>query len=85
MMDTRVRTYAQQKAALTRITNKAKAHGRDVPTDIVEAVKNEIRRAMREWDSREGQFTYGWPDDWARWQRALHDLPGELWTDMRSL
>ena len=50
------RTYAQQKAALTR----ALRTGPD-------AVLAECRRARAEWDA-----SY-WPDDWARWQRALWD------------
>lgn len=80
-----VRSYAQQKAALTRVMKLVPKGTLDVPADVVDKVKAEIRRTMAEWDSREGQFNYGWPDDWARWQRALNDLPGELWTEMRDL
>lgn len=66
------RTYAQQKAALTRALNK--------PEDVrAAAVLKEAQRAVREW----GQ---AWPDDWSRWQRALSDTrPWDDRIDLESL
>lgn len=57
-----VRSYAQQKAALTRAIKKGHL-----------AVVDETRRAVTEWDSKQAPFTHGWPDDWSRWQRAMDD------------
>ncbi len=59
-----VRSYAQQKAALTRA----------IKTGDQSKVRAECKRARDEWDSRQPPFKYGWPDDWARWQRALDDV-----------
>ena len=50
--------YAAQKAALTRA----------VRSGDVEKVKAACRAAVIEWDQ------HYWPDDWARWQRALDDM-----------
>lgn len=67
-----VRTYAQQKAALTRALR--------APEDRrAERVIAEVRRVIPEWDSPEWAERYGvqqgaWPDDWSRWQRALNDV-----------
>lgn len=54
------RTYAQQKAALTRI----------VKTKNPEKLISECKRVITEWNQ-----TY-WPDDWTKWQRALDDVCG---------
>ncbi len=72
-----VRTFSAQKAGLTRAVKKAKAN----PTEAgYQELVRECQRTKEEWDSREGQFGPGWPDDWARWQRALDDnLPGNRW------
>ena len=70
-----MRSYSQQKAALTRATKKGP-----------EAVEDECRRAVAEWDSRQAPFTHGWPDDWARWQRALDDTrPWNQYIELDSL
>jgi hypothetical protein len=64
-----MRTYAQQKAGLTRA----------LKTGSHDKVRAETRRAMDEWASAEWKAKYGtnaWPDDWARWQRALDDSAG---------
>lgn len=62
-----MRTFAQQKAALTRATKKDP-----------EAVEQECARTVAEWESAEWAAAHrvrqgAWPDDWARWQRALDD------------
>lgn len=51
------RTYAQQKAALTRAEKKGPL-----------AVLCETERAFKEWDDETG-----WPDGWARWENARLD------------
>jgi len=51
--------YSAQKAALTRAINSG-SHERVVTAAC---------RALDEWDAIGGY----WPDDWARWQRALDD------------
>lgn len=57
------RLYPSQKAALTRAL---KSGSRD---KVVAA----CRKAVAQWNANGG----AWPDDWARWQRALDDtLPG---------
>lgn len=63
-----VRTYAQQKGALTRATKLGRA-----------AVVAECLRTVAEWESQEWADRYhvrrgAWPDDWARWQRTLDDV-----------
>jgi hypothetical protein len=58
-----VRSYSQQKAALTRAIKKGK-----------EAVLTEVKRAVAEWESGEAPYNHGWPDDWSRWQRAVDDV-----------
>ncbi len=56
--------HSAQKAALTRAINSG-SHYR-----VIEAT----RRALAEWRYAPDGF---WPDDWARWQRALDDTaPG---------
>lgn len=47
-----------QKAALTRAIKSGNPH----------RVKEVCRKAVREWDE-----IGAWPDDWARWERALND------------
>lgn len=53
-----MRSYASQKAALTRA----------IKTKDADIVLLECRRVVAEWNQ-----SY-WPDDWARWQRALDDI-----------
>ena len=66
-----VRTFAQQKAGLTRALKK----GHD-------AVIAECQRTVGEWGSQAWADVHrvrrgAWPDDWSRWQRALDDsAPG---------
>ncbi len=57
------REFPKQKAALTRALNKPDAGERRL------AVTHAARQAVKLWD-RAG----AWPDDWARWQRALEDV-----------
>lgn len=69
-----VRTYAQQKAGLTRATKK----GEPRSTERYDAVLAECRKTIAEWESAEWAAAHrvrqgAWPDDWARWQRALGD------------
>lgn len=54
------RELSAQKAALTRAIN----------TGDPEKVKEACRKAVAAWNDH---FD-GWPDDWARWQRALDDV-----------
>jgi len=67
-----VRTFAQQKAALTRALR--------APEDKRRArVIRETVRVIEEWNSPAWGARYGvrpgaWPDDWARWERALWDV-----------
>ncbi len=68
------RTYAQQKAALTRAL-KAPEYARR------ERVVRETIRVIEEWNSPE--WGGAWPDDWSRWERALTDV-GE-YTPMEEL
>lgn len=53
------RTWAQQKAGLTRAMNSKR----------YDKVLAECKRVIREWD----ELPYGWPDDWHRWNIALED------------
>ena len=62
------RSFAQQKAALTRALNIAD------PDERCTKVEREVLRVVDEWNSGQGQFTGGWPDDWSRWYRALQDV-----------
>lgn len=57
------KAFAQQKAALTRATKKGP-----------EAVLAACKKAVQEWG--DAPFNGMWPDDWARWQRALDDAFG---------
>lgn len=50
--------YAAQKAALTRAINSGNP----------EKVRAACRKVVKEWNANY------WPDDWARWQRALDDI-----------
>ena len=52
--------YAAQKSALTRAVN----------TGDPERVEDACRKVVAEWNTP-GNY---WPDDWARWQRALDDV-----------
>lgn len=52
------RTMPKHKAALTRA----------VKAGDLEKVKTACAKAVKEWDE-----IGAWPDDWARWQRALDD------------
>lgn len=53
------RVFPRQKAALTRAVNSGDP----------ERVAAACVAAMNEWDE-----IGAWPDDWARWQRALSDI-----------
>lgn len=62
----------RQRAALTRAINSKD------PVKVVKACK----AAVDEWN-RPGM---AWPDDWSRWQRALHDaLPMNQWVRLEDL
>jgi hypothetical protein len=68
----KVRTYAQQKAGLTRAQKKG-----------YEAVLLECRRTVTEWESQAWADAHrvrrgAWPDDWSRWQRALDDASPQI-------
>lgn len=65
-----MRTYAQQKAGLTRAIN----------TGDPMRVRAECARAVAEW--REAGV---WPDDWSRWARALSDACPGMWVSLDSL
>lgn len=54
--------FKQQKSALTRAVN---SKNRD-------KVLLACRNAVRQWNR--APFNGAWPDDWARWQRALDDV-----------
>lgn len=87
-----MRTYAQQKAGLTRAVKKAKNLLADkaaneraaVRSDSLQfeaqaVVRRECERTVAEWESQEWASAHhvrqgAWPDDWARWQRALDDI-----------
>jgi hypothetical protein len=56
------RAYSNQKRALTRALNSAPEHRE---RNVLAAT----RAALAEW-----QQWGAWPDDWARWQRALDDV-----------
>ena len=56
------RRFPQQKAALTRALNVKD------PDERREKVIETCRKTVKEWDE-----IGAWPDDWARWQRALSD------------
>ena len=69
-----VRKFSQQKAGLTRATKvgEPRSEARQA------AVSAECRRTVNEWNSDEWAEAHrvrrgAWPDDWARWQRALDD------------
>lgn len=73
-----VRSFAAQKAALTRAINACKKAPNDQAT--YQKLVDECRRARDEWESKDAPYSHGWPDDWARWQRALDDnLPDGRW------
>jgi hypothetical protein len=58
------KAFRRQKARLTGALNSQD------PDRVVLA----CRDAVREWS--EAPFNGAWPDDWARWQRALDDALG---------
>jgi len=63
-----MRTFAQQKAGLTRAVTAAK---RNANPAFIEA---EVRKTVAEWNAAERETPRRpWPDDWNRWQRALDD------------
>lgn len=65
------RVFPRQKAALTRAVNTKD------PERIAKACKD----AVAEWNE-----IGAWPDDWARWQRALDDaLPRNQHIDIAHL
>lgn len=57
-----MRTYSQQKGALTRAERKGP-----------EAVIAEVERTIVEWDE-----VGPWPDNWSRWARAKQDAEFEI-------
>lgn len=65
--------FAAQKAALTRAMGPCRrntATGTNAPPTAAALahLKAVCKKAVAEWNA------YGpWPDDWARWQRALDD------------
>jgi hypothetical protein len=62
----------RQRAALTRAVNRGQR----------DRVGLAVHDAVREWN-QPGRM---WPDDWARWQRALDDvLPANGTVDIRDL
>lgn len=56
--------FRSQKAALTRAVN----------SEDPGKVRAACQKAVREWGA--APFNGAWPDDWARWQRALDDAFG---------
>lgn len=69
-----VRTFGQQKAGLTRASKVGDARSQE----RYDAVLAECKRTVAEWGSPEWAAAHrvrqgAWPDDWARWQRALDD------------
>lgn len=65
------RIFPQQKAALTRA----------VKTNDAEKIAAACKKAVAEWNE-----VGAWPDDWARWQRALDDaLPVFQSVDIANL
>lgn len=58
------KVFPKQKAALTRAIRSGD------PDKVVAACK----KAVDQW--RVAPFHGAWPDDWARWQRALDDALG---------
>jgi hypothetical protein len=74
------RMFRAQKAALTRAEHTGQ---RDSP-ERRRAVTLAVRKAVKEWDAP--PWNGHWPDDWARWQRALDDaLPWGQRVDLRDL
>ena len=62
----------RQRAALTRAVNSKDA----------ETIASAVKAAVAEWN----QPGVIWPDDWARWQRALDDaLPWRTHVDIADL
>jgi hypothetical protein len=65
------REFPKQKAALTRA----------IKTGDVNKIRAACAKAVAEWDA-----VGAWPDDWARWERALNDaLPWYENEDLRDL
>ena len=65
------RVFPKQKAALTRA----------VKTKDAEKIAAVCKAAVQEWNE-----IGAWPDDWARWQRALDDaLPWNQHVEIGSL
>lgn len=70
--ETMNRNFPKQKAALTRAVNSGD------PEKVIATT----RKTIAEWEAAGG----AWPDDWARWQRALDDvLPWREQVDMNTL
>ena len=59
--------FRQQKSALTRALNTSN------PELRADRVERAVRGAVHAWNLVDGPFGGWWPDDWARWQRALDD------------
>jgi hypothetical protein len=58
------KAFRQQKSRLTRAINSKDP----------QKVLAEVHRTVNEW--QRAPFNGMWPDDWARWQRALDDALG---------
>lgn len=58
--ETMNRNFPKQKAALTRAINSGD------PEKVIATT----RKTIAEWEAASG----AWPDDFARWQRALDDI-----------
>ncbi len=59
------RQFSAQKAALTRAQTAFRRTGDAAP------LRAAVEKAVAQWNA-DGP----WPDDWARWQRALDDALG---------
>lgn len=58
--------WRRHRTALTRALNKAK---RENTVPAWEAVIDTVIAQQVEWDNH----GWPWPDDWSRWNRAIHD------------
>lgn len=63
-------TFTRQKAALTRAVNRHRnaIDGREKDAAALQ-IETTVRTTVTQWNDGH----YAWPDDWARWQRALDD------------
>lgn len=69
--------FPKQKAALTRAITHWRNSDKTDNSRVVKTCRETVK-AWNEWGA--------WPDDWARWQRALSDtLPWYADMDLRDL